>query len=344
MDDLPSEPWPVLVEIVRGGFVESRHRGGFAVADADGRTVRAIGDIDHPVYPRSAIKPLQALPLIESGAADRYGFEPAEIAIACASHQGEPIHVETVSRMLARIGCTAADLECGAHAPTDPASAQALIRAGEAPSTLHNNCSGKHAGFLATARHLGEATQGYIQPDHPVQRRVVRAVGEMTGTDMARAPAGVDGCGIPVIGITLHALATGMARLADPAGLTPERRAAAHRILDAMAAAPHLVDGTGGMTTMIMEVAGAAVRLKPGAEGVYCASLPTLGLGVALKIEDGGQRAADLAMAALLDRLGCFDAAQRMALHPFLAPRLHNRAGRDVGFLQAIGPLLQDVV
>ena len=344
MNDPPSEPWPVLVEIVRGGLVESRHRGSFAVADASGRTIRAAGDIDHPVYPRSAIKPLQALPLIESGAADRYGFGPEEIAIACASHQGEPVHVETVARMLAAIGCTASDLECGAHAPTDPASAQALIRAGEAPTALHNNCSGKHAGFLATARHLGEATRGYIQPYHPVQRRIVEAVGEMTGTDMAQAPAGTDGCGIPVIGIALRSLATGMARLADPAGLAPERQAAARRILDAMAAAPHLADGVGGMTTLVMQVAGATVRLKPGAEGVYCASLPTFGLGIALKIEDGGQRAADLVMATLLDRLGCFDESRRMALHPFLAPRLHNRAGRDVGFLRAIGPLLQDVV
>jgi L-asparaginase II len=317
---------PILVEIVRGDMVESRHRGAFAVADAQGRVLHGVGPVARPVYPRSAIKPLQALPLIETGTADRLGLGPEEIAIACASHLGEPMHVAVVERFLARAGLSADDLECGPQQPADPASSQALIRAGHAPSALHNNCSGKHAGFLCTAKCRGEATQGYIFLDHPAMRRVVRAVGEMTDTDMFAAPRGVDGCGIPVIGISLTGLA------------------AAARILDAMAAHPELVDGTGGMTTQIMRVAGETVRLKLGAEGVYCASLPKRGLGIALKIEDGAMRAADLAMALLLDRLGCFDHAQRLALHPFLHPRLHNRVGLDVGFLRGTDVVLQDLV
>ncbi len=190
---------PVLVELVRGDLVESRHRGAFAVVDAAGKMVASAGDIERPVYARSAVKPLQALPLVESGAADRFGLGVEELALACASHAGTPLHVAKVASFLARAGLAAADLECGGHLPTDLASAQALIRAGEAPSPLHNNCSGKHAGFLATARHLGEAIRGYIEFDHPVQQRVLAAMGGMTGLDLTRAPRGRDGCGIPTI-------------------------------------------------------------------------------------------------------------------------------------------------
>jgi L-asparaginase II len=342
MMELPFDP--VLVEIIRGDLVESRHRGAFAVADAKGRVLRSAGDIRRPVYPRSAIKPFQALPLIETGTADRLGLGSEAIAIACASHLGEKMHVDVVAAVLARAGLAVSDLECGVQIPFDPEAAAALVRAGEAPTALHNNCSGKHAGFLCTARCLGEPTRGYIHLDHPTQARVVAAVGEMTDTDMLAQPRGIDGCGIPVIGISLAGLATGMARLADPAGLGDDRRHAASRILDAMAAHPELVDGTGGMTTAVMRVAGESVRLKLGAEGVFCAALPRLGLGIALKIEDGAPRAADLAMAVLLDRAGCFDDRQRLALEPSLRPRLLNRAGLDVGSLHAVGPLDQDLV
>jgi L-asparaginase II len=334
-----SDPSPILVEVVRGAMVESRHRGAVAVVDAAGHVVHALGAIDRPVFARSAIKPLQALPLVESGAADKYGLGNEELALACASHQGQPLHIETVSRWLDRLGLGPDDLECGAHLPTDLPSSQALIRAGLAPSNLHNNCSGKHSGFLCTAKCLGEPTRGYIEADHPVQQRVLKVLEEMTGLDLSRAPRGRDGCGIPVVGITLHGMARAMARMADPTGLHDERRAAATRLLDAMAAAPVMIDGTSGMANAVMSVAGATVRLKPGAEGVFCAALPTLGLGVALKIEDGTQRAAQLAMATLLNRLDCFNPEQRMALHPFLAPRLHNVAGVEVGFIRPAAAL-----
>jgi L-asparaginase II len=330
---------PILVELMRGDLVESRHRGAVAIVDATGRVVRSWGDIERAVYPRSAIKPLQALPLIESGAADKYGLGEAELALACASHHGQPIHVETVTRWLERAGLGIDDLECGAHLPSDPASSQALIRAGIAPTAAHNNCSGKHSGFLCTALCLGEPVRGYIEADHPVQRRVTKAIGEMTGLDLTQAPRGRDGCGIPVIGISLHGMARGFARLADPSGLFDERRAAATRLLDAMAAAPIMVDGTTGMCHGVMSVAGKTVRLKGGAEGVYCAALPGRGYGIALKIEDGAGRAAQLAMVTLLDRLGCFDDSERMALHPFLSPRLHNVAGLDVGYLRPAAAL-----
>ncbi|MEA2756487.1 MAG: hypothetical protein QOJ54_2776 [Aliidongia sp.] len=329
-----ASPEPIFVDLVRGALVESRHRGAAAIVDASGRIVRSWGDIEQPVYPRSAVKPLQALPLVESGAADAYGLGAVELALSCASHHGQPIHVEAVTHWLDRVGLTPGDLECGAHLPSDVASAQALIRDGIAPTAVHNNCSGKHSGFLSTAKHRGEATRGYIEADHPVQQRVIKALSEMTGLDLSRAPVGRDGCGIPVVGMSLHGMARGFARMADPAGLHAERRVAAVRLLDAMAAAPVMVDGATGMCHYVMSVAGAAVRLKGGAEGVYCAALPAQGFGIALKFEDGAARAAQLAMVTLLDRLGCFDADQHMALHPFLQPLLHNVAGIEVGALR----------
>ncbi|MGB8840793.1 MAG: asparaginase [Aliidongia sp.] len=329
---------PIVVEMLRGALVESRHRGAVAIVDAAGRIVRSWGDIERPVYPRSAVKPLQALPLVESGAADAYRLAGTELALSCASHHGQPVHVEAVTRWLERVGLGPDDLECGAHLPSDLASAQALIRAGTAATAVHNNCSGKHSGFLSTAKHLGEPTRGYIDAGHPVQQRVTTAMSEMTGLDLSRAPVGRDGCGIPVIGMSLHGMALGFARLADPAGLHEERRAAAIRLLDAMAAAPIMVDGATGLCHNVMSVAGKTVRLKGGAEGVYCAALPGQGLGIALKIDDGAARAAQLLMVTLLDRLGCFDTAQRTALHPFLHPILHNVAGVEVGSLRC-GPI-----
>jgi L-asparaginase II len=339
---MPSDPTdsaPCLVEATRGEMVESRYRGAVAIIDSAGKIRHAIGAIDRPVFARSAIKPLQALPLVESGAADRYGLGDAELSLACASHQGQPIHIEMVTRWLDRIGLGPDDLECGAHLPTDVPSSQALIRAGDAPTALHNNCSGKHTGFLCTAQCLGEPIRGYIEAEHPVQRRIAKVLEDMTGLDLSRAPRGRDGCGIPVIGIPLRGMAYAFARMADPHGLPDGRREAATRLLDAMAAEPVMIDGTAGLANAVMSVAGATVRLKPGAEGVFCAALPGLGLGVALKIEDGTQRAAQLAMMVVLDRLGCFDESQRMALHPYLAPRIRNVAGVDVGTVRAAAAL-----
>jgi L-asparaginase II len=333
---------PVLVEATRGAAVESRYRGSAAVVDAAGKVVMAWGDIERPVYPRSALKPLQALPLVESGAAEHYRLGDRELALACASHHGEPVHVDAVAAWLRRVGLGPGDLECGAHPPTDPGAARNLLRAGDAPSPLHNNCSGKHAGFLTTARHLGEPTRGYIAPDHPVQRRLRAVVEAMTGLDLARAPCGIDGCGIPVIGLPLAALARAMARMVDPQGVSPERAAAAARLLDAMAAAPLMVSGSTGFATAVMTAAGAAVRLKPGAEGVYCAALPRHGLGLALKIEDGAGRASEVAVGALLDRLGTFDEGQRRSLAAWLRPVIRNVAERAVGELRPAPALADD--
>ncbi len=336
-----SSPEPILVEVVRGGMVESRHCGSFAVVDTAGRVLHAQGDIEHPVYPRSAIKPLQALPLIETGAADRFGLGVKEIALACASHNGAAPVVAAVEAWLNRIGLSKDDLECGADPPIDGAAAQALIRAGQSPSALHNNCSGKHAGFLSTAQHCGDPTRGYIDPQHPAQKRVEAALASMTGLDLSHAPHGTDGCGIPVIGIPLKAMARAMARLADPADLAPERAAAAQRILAAMAVEYLIVAGASRFTREVMRVASATVRLKPGAEGVACAALPQHGLGVALKVGDGAGRAADVAMGALLVKLGMIDAAQAGAIEAVLHPSVRNVAGHVVGEVRPVAAAFQ---
>lgn len=330
---------PILVEATRGPLVESRHRGHVALVDAEGGVVLRFGDIETPVMPRSAVKPLQALPLVESGAADAFGLGDAEIALACASHRGEPVHVACVTSWLRRVGLGVDDLECGAHLPGNEAAARVLIRHDQAPSAVHNNCSGKHAGFLTTARHLGEPTKGYIAPAHPVQRRVAAMLGEMTGTDASAAAYGIDGCGIPTIALPLRAWAMGLARLADAGRLGSARAAAATRILAAMSGEPFMVSGSNSMTTMLMEAAGARLVVKPGAEGVYAAILRERGLGLMIKMEDGAARGADLALAALVQRLGLLDEAAQEKLACFLDPPLANHAGRIVGRLQPAAAL-----
>ena len=202
----------LVVEVTRGAIVESRHLVSAAVADAGGELVAAWGEVEGPVFARSAVKPIQALPLLESGAAEALAVSDAELALACASHGGEPLHVAALRDWLARLGLAETDLECGAHPPLHEPSAEALVRSGTAPSALHNNCSRKHAAMLATARHLGEETRGYIRSAHPVQRRVAACLADMSGCDLERAPEASDGCGIPTFALPLSGLARAMAR------------------------------------------------------------------------------------------------------------------------------------
>jgi L-asparaginase II len=326
---------PLIVEVTRGTMVESRHRAAIAVVDSDGTVVRRWGDIDRPIYGRSAIKPLQALPLIESGAADRYGIGAVEIALACASHNGEPGHVDPVRQWLERIGCTDDDLECGPQAPTHEETVATLIKSGRKPGSIYNNCSGKHSGFLCTARHLGEPTRGYIRYEHPVQQRILGVLEQICGLRLGDAPRGIDGCGIPVIGIPLGNMAMAMARLADPGDLPPARAAAATRILAAMTAEPFMIGGTDRFCTSVMRVTGSKIALKGGAEGVYTAALPTLGLGVALKVDDGAGRAAEVAMGAVLRHLGLLADDEARELEKVLTPDIANRAGLNVGVVRA---------
>src|SRR3954466_10551071 len=311
---------PVLVEVVRGVLIESRHRGAVAVVDADRVTVLALGDVSRPVYPRSAVKPIQALPLVESGAAERYGFGDQEIALACASHGGEPAHVEVANRMLARAGLDSGTLECGAHWPSHQASTQALARSGAAPSALHNNCSGKHSGFLCVACATGVEHRGYVKAEHFVQREVRGALESLTGVGLSADVCGIDGCSIPTWAVPLTALAHAFARFGTGQGLGAERAKAAARIRAACAAQPYYVAGTGRFGTEIMTLFGARVLAKTGAEGVYCGVLPEQGLGIALKCDDGAGRAAQVAMAAIIARFVPMSDEERCGLDRFVRP------------------------
>ncbi len=331
---------PVLVETIRGGQVESRHRGRVVVMARAGAPIAALGSVDEPVFPRSAIKFLQALPLVETGAADAYAVTPAELALACASHSGEAGHTAAVEAWLARLGLGEADLECGPHQPVYPPAAAELARAGREPGRLHNNCSGKHAGFLTVARHLGVPTAGYSRADHPVQRHVAAALRDMTDGDPDAAPIGIDGCGVPTWALPLTGLARAMARFADPAGLAPERRDAILRLRRAIAAHPAMIAGTGRLCSALVAATAGEVLVKTGAEGVYVAAVPRLGLGFALKIDDGAQRAAEVAILALLRRFGAIDGAVAPGLASFAEPPIVNTQGRHVGRARATESLL----
>lgn len=325
---------PVLVEVVRGALVESRHGGAIAVVDADGATVLALGDAAAPVYPRSAVKPLQALPLVESGAADRYGFGNTELALACASHGGEPPHAALAATMLARAGLDAAALECGAHWPSYEPASHALARAGGTPSALHNNCSGKHAGFVCTACAMGLDHHGYVAAEHVVQREVKAALEGLTGVGLSQDACGIDGCAIPTYAVPLVALAEAFARFGTGRGLEPKRASAAARIRAACAAEPYYVAGTGRFCTEIMQHFGARVLIKTGAEGVYCGALPNQGLGIAIKCDDGARRACEVVMAALIARFLPLDDVERAMLEHYVRPALHNWNLAPVGMLR----------
>jgi L-asparaginase II len=324
---------PVLVEVFRGAMVESRHAGAVAAVDADGHEVLSLGDVRRPVYPRSAIKAIQALPLVESGAADRYGFGPEELALACASHGGEPGHIATVERMLRLIGLDGSALKCGTHWPIHQPSAQALARAGGHASALHNNCSGKHAGFLCVACATGADPAHYVQPAHPVQRAVRDTLETMGESPLSGDVCAVDGCSVPTWALPLDALALAFAKFGSGAHMLPERAKAAARLRQACTAHPWHVAGTGRFCTEIMQRFGARIFAKTGAEGVYCAALPKLGIGIAVKCDDGAGRAAEVMMAATLDRLLNNDADSTL-LEPFVRPPLRNWNGVTTGQLR----------
>ncbi len=320
---------PLIVEVTRGDMVESRHRGHCVVAYRTGASVHVWGDGDLLIYPRSAIKPLQALALIETGAADACRLSATELALASASHSATPGHVDAVASWLERLGLSESNLECAGHDPKCWDADKALICAQTAPGPLHNNCSGKHAGFLATALHMGEPTKGYSGSDHPVQQRLAAIMEEMGGVDLAASSSGIDGCGIPVIGMPLTALALALACMVDGRDLDATRAAACARIIAAMTANPNMIAGPGRFDTIAMTAGCGAFVVKAGAEGVYAGIVPGLGLGVALKIADGAKRAAEVAMAAVLEHLGVLE---QMPETPVL-----NAAQAKVGVIR-MGP------
>ena len=333
---------PILAEALRGGIIESFHRGALAIVDADAAVHTALGDIDRPIFPRSAVKVLQALPLVASGAAQALGLTDEELALACASHGGEPHHAAAAASMLAKAGLDAQALECGAHWPYHDGSVKAMAAQGTQPSALHNNCSGKHAGFvclgcrLAGGQDVAGFVRGYVQPDHPVMREVTAALQAATGYNLAAAARGTDGCSIPTYAIPLRHLAYAFARVATGTGLSPAHAQAARRLRQAVARAPQMVAGTGRFDSRVMGQLGERVFCKVGAEGVYCAALPEVGLGVALKMDDGNTaRAAEVVMAAVLQARLPLQGEDAALLRSLARVELRNWNGTEVGTLQA---------
>lgn len=325
---------PVLVDVLRGAVVESAHRGAVAVFDADGKVVWEIGDTAMPVFPRSAVKAIQALPLIESGAADAYGFGDKELALACASHSGEPAHAELARAMLAKAGLDETALECGTHWPLDHEATVAMARTGGTPNALHNNCSGKHAGFVCTCCHGGIDHHGYVKAGHAMQEMIREAMEAVTGAAHDAAHRGTDGCSIPTYAVPLRNFALGFAKMVSGNGLGPVRAKAAQRLLSACMAEPFLVSGTDRADMKLMQAAPGRIFVKVGAEGVYCAALPELGFGIALKCDDGAGRAAEVMIASVLARLLRKDAQLSAALDKLARPDIESRIGAKVGMLR----------
>ncbi|OLP45551.1 asparaginase [Rhizobium oryziradicis] len=322
---------PVTVEVTRGNRVESRHHGAAVVVDGDGNLVFSAGDVDAPTFPRSACKAMQALPLIESGAADAYGLSDQQLALACSSHSGEDAHVETAASMLAKAGHNDDVLECGAHWSFDQKTLIHQVRTLEKPTALHNNCSGKHSGFICACAHMGYELKGYVEYDHPLQRDIRATMQNLTGAVLDHDSCGTDGCSIPTYAVPLKALAHGFAKMGTGQGLEPLRAKASKRLIDACMAEPFFVAGTKRACTAIMQIAPGKIFAKTGAEGVFCAVLPDQGLSIAVKAEDGVTRAAEAMITALLARYFDRDSSEHAALMAMTNKPMHNWNGRHVG-------------
>ncbi|HKG14928.1 MAG TPA: asparaginase [Pyrinomonadaceae bacterium] len=332
-----------LVEVWRGRVVESRHRGHVAAVDGDGRLAARAGEPDTVTYLRSSGKPFQAIPLLTSGAADRFGFDESEVAVACGSHSGEDLHASTVARMLEKLGLDESFLKCGTHEPFDPATAERLRERGEKPTALRNNCSGKHTGMLALALQLGARPEEYDHADSPVQQSILRAVAKFAGLPALEIAVGTDGCGVPVFGMPVRAMALMYARLASPpADFDEETRRACARIIRAMTARPEMVGGTKErFDTEVMRACAGCLVSKIGAEGVYTAGvLPCerwpKGLGLAFKIEDGEDRRARSTIAIeSLRQLDVLNEDAQKALRPYASFPVKNHRGENVGEIRA---------
>ncbi|WP_375259863.1 asparaginase [Citreimonas sp.] len=325
-----------LVEVHRGPLAESVHAGHAVICDAGGAVQQAWGDADAVVLPRSSAKMIQALPLVASGAADAFGLNRRQLALACASHQGAPIHVDAVNAWLAGLGLDDDALRCGAQVSRDKDLKLQMIRDGQRPCQVHNNCSGKHAGFLTLNRHLGAGAE-YVEPDHPVQRACLEAF--ETVTDETSPGFGIDGCSAPNFAGTLTGMARAMAWFATAQSRSDAMSKGAARLVEAMIAHPEMVAGEGRACTRLMRAAREPVALKTGAEGFFVAILPQRGLGVALKITDGATRAAECTIAAILVQLGVLDAADP-EVKAFLNPEIRNWRGILTGGIRPAPGLL----
>jgi L-asparaginase II len=328
---------PVLVRLWRAGRVESVHRGAWVLTDAAGGVLDGAGAYDEPFFARSSVKAFQAVPLLESGAAERFAFSDEELALALASHGGERRHTERVARTLARLGLGVGHLRCGAHAPTDAGARAELEARGEAPSALHNNCSGKHAAFLALALHLGASSEEYLAPESDGQRLVRRSLSDFTDLGAEELGSALDGCSAPTFRLPLRRLAMAFARMTSPEGLAPARRAICRRITAAAGAHPELVAADQKrLCTELLRATGGRIFPKVGAEGVYALGVLGGQRGLALKIDDGQGRGLHLVVLALLEQLGLVDARELERLAAWRETVIRNHAGLEVGRVEPV--------
>lgn len=329
----------ILAEVMRGGAVESIHQGTVAVVDTDGRLVAWAGDPEHFAYFRSSAKPFQAIPVIESGAADAFDFTPAELALCCASHHAEPHHQREVAGMLAKLGLTDKALQCGIPLPGDEEEAGRIVSGLVPRSPLQCDCSGKHTGMLATCLQMGYPIDSYLEPEHPVQRRIRAIIAEVCRVPESSLRLATDGCSVPTFGMAIRAFATAFAALANPR-LVPETAGGRHhlaldRLRAAMMAHPENVAGRDDPVTDVMTVGNGAIAAKSGAEGLLCVALPARGLGIAIRIADGSYRALPVAIASVLEQLDVVDPAIIAAFRERQNPELRNHNGRLVGEIRS---------
>lgn len=328
---------PVLVEVTRGDVVESRHRGLVVVVDGDGKVLFSAGDAETPVFPRSSCKAMQALPLMESGAADAYGFGNKELALACSSHSGEEAHAALARTMLAAAGRDEATLECGAHwSFQQPVLIEQAQRGGK-PTAIYNNCSGKHAGFICACCHTGTETRGYVGYDHPLQAEIRGIMEALTGSVLGHDNCGVDGCSIPTYASPLKGLAHGFAKMTTGVGLEPIRAKSARRLMEACMAEPFYVAGTNRACTALMQLAPGRIFAKTGAEGVFVAAIPEQGIAMAMKCEDGATRAAESMVAATLARFFGNEPELQARLLAMANTEMFNWNGIKVGEIRVTG-------
>ena len=320
-----------LVEVTRGDLVESIHRGVVAVVDVEGRIIAGAGDISYLTYIRSAAKPMQALPVVESGAAAYFDLEQEELALLTASHSGEDEHVRVGQRIMEKIGLSGQFLQCGTHPPLHAASARILLGQKLEPTVFHCTCSGKHAGMLALARYYNWTLHDYYLIGHPVQQMMLRCMADFAGLQPEDILIGTDGCGVPVFAMSIFRMALAYARWAAPAVFGEERRQTCLALHDAMTAHPLLVAGTGRLATDLMKATGHKLVVKDGTEGIFCISVPEKGWGIAVKIEDGHIRALGPAVIAALNQLGLLNKEENERLAGHARRKLKNYRGEEIG-------------
>ncbi len=323
--------YELLVEVTRNGTVESRHFGAAVVSDYKGDVVKSWGDIESLVFPRSALKPMLAIHLVESGASEQYSLSDAELSLACSSHQGEPMHQDLVASWLNRLGLTEDHLACGAVLPEHTESAHQLLASGQHGCRIHHNCSGKHTGFLTTALHLDMPLDNYHLVEHPLQQLSLDILSDLADIDLKQYPMGIDGCGLPAPTMPLLQLGLATARFAKPVDLSDYRAQGIYRLHKAIINEPLYIAGHGSVVSELNEATNGAVLAKTGAEGIVTAALPERGLGIALKIADGSDRARSVALLAILEHLSALSDDEKHKLQAHISPTIVNSRGLAVG-------------